>query len=243
VAGGLFGAASLSTREPAEPEVALKLSGYLGNWDAAIFASRGYYRAPAPLNNVAVNNVARNDVARNKVSGTMGEYPRLNTLGASLSGPLAGGVLNLETGFYHSVDDPGGDNPVIENGQLRFLVGYSRQLGKETQIGVQAYAEWMQDYNDYKRNLSGVSVPREQLRTVATMRFTQQYLYQALTLNLFAYWGAAENDSYVIPSLRYAFNDYLWAEVGANIFSGSRRGMFGTLADNDNIYLTVRCSF
>jgi len=126
VAGGLFGAASLSTREPAEPEVALKLSGYLGNWDAAIFASRGYYRAPAPLNNVAVNNVARNDVARNKVSG-----------------PLAGGVLNLETGFYHSVDDPGGDNPVIENDQLRFLVGYSRQLGKETQIGVQAYAEWM----------------------------------------------------------------------------------------------------
>jgi hypothetical protein len=217
-----------SIKEPGEPEIALKLSGYLGSWDAAIFASRGFYRAPALTGNSAELTA---------------EYPRLNTVGFSLSGPLAGGVLNLETGYYDSVDDSDGVKSTINNSQLRFLMGYSRQLGSETQIGIQAYAEWMQDYEDYKRNRSALTLPDKQLRTVATVRFTQQYLHQTLTLNLFAFWGAAEDDSYVIPSLRYAFNDYLWAEVGANIFSGSRHGMFGTLADNDNIYLTVRCTF
>jgi len=214
--------------EPEAPEYALKLSGYLRSWDAAVYASRGYYHAPALM---ATATVVR------------GTHPRLNTLGISLSGPVASGVLNLETGYYDSEDDGNGADPTMENSQARLLIGYTRQIGQETQIGIQAYAEWMQDYDAYKHTLPSGYARRDEVRTVATVRFTQYYLHQTLTVNLFAFLGISENDSYVIPSVRYAFSDNLWMELGANILNGSRSGMFGTLGDNDNAYVTMRYAF
>lgn len=214
--------------EPAGLEIALKLSASLGGWDSAIYASRGYYHVPALTETTT------------EVHGT---YPRLNTLGASLSGAFASGVLNLEAAYYDSRDDRDGDDPAIENSQARFLIGYSRQVGQDTTLGVQVYAERMRDYDAYKRNLPAGFAQRDEVRTVATMRFTQHYLHQTLTFNLFAFVGLSEDDSYVIPSLRYALNDNVWAELGANIFNGSRSGMFGALGDNDNVYLSVRYAF
>jgi hypothetical protein len=152
-------------------------------------------------------------------------------------------VLNLEAGYYDSEEDRDGDDPFIENSQLRFLAGYSRQVGQDTTIGVQGFTEWMEDYGAYKRTLPASFHRRDRVRTVATLRFTQRYFHQTLTFNVFAFWGISDDDSYVIPSIRYAFNDALWAELGANVFSGSRNGMFGALGDNDNIYLTMRYAF
>jgi hypothetical protein len=62
-------------------------------------------------------------------------------------------------------------------------------------------------------------------------------------LSFFAFLGLSEKDRYLIPSLRYAFSDNLWTEVGANLFGGGRNGMFGSMRDNSNVYLTVRYSF
>lgn len=215
-------------KEPEKQEIALKLSANLRGWDAAVYTSRGYYRTPA-LTETATE--------------IRGIHPQLNTLGSSLSGKFAKGVLNLEVGYYDSVDDRGGNKSAIENSQARFLVGYSRQVGKETQIGFQVYAEWMQDYDAYTLSLPTGFSQRDEVRTVMTMRFTQYYLHQRLTFNVFAFFGTSENDRYVIPSLRYAFSDNLWGELGANIFNGSRTGMFGAQGDNDNVYLTMRYAF
>lgn len=214
--------------EPSGLEVALKLSRQLGRWDAALYASRSHYRAPALMETA---------------TEVLGAHPRLNTLGASLSGSVANGVLNLEAGYYDSEDDRDGDDPLIENSQLRFLAGYSRQVGQDTTIGVQGFTEWMEDYGAYKRTLPGGFHERDRVRTVATLRFTQRYLHQTLTFNVFAFWGISDDDSYVIPSIRYAFTDALWAELGANVFGGSREGMFGAMRDDSNVYLTVRLSF
>jgi len=218
----------LNTSEPSDPEISVRLSRYLGSWDGALYFSRTHYHAPAM-----------------RLSGgtVQAGFPRLNSVGASLSGPLWNGVLNLEAGHYESRDDLDGTDPSIENNQTRFLMGYTRQVGSDTTIGVQAYAEWMRDYSAYKRNLPAGFPQRDEVRTVATMRFTQSYLHQTLNFNLFAFIGLSDDDSYVIPSIRYAFSDNLWGEVGANIFSGSRDGMFGALGDNDNVYLSVRYAF
>ena len=84
---------------------------------------------------------------------------------------------------------------------------------------------------------------KDRLRKVATVRFTQFFAHQTITFNLFAFMGLSERDRYVIPSLRYAFSDNLRAEIGANLFSGRRDGMFGSMQDNSNVYLTVRYAF
>ncbi len=81
---------------------------------------------------------------------------------------------------------------------------------------------------------------KDRLRKVTTFRFTQLFAHQTVSFNVFAFVGLSEKDHYVIPSLRYAFSDNLWAEIGANIFGGNRNGTFGSLQDNRDVYLTVR---
>ncbi len=219
---------SAALDEPSELEAGLRVLRYFGSWDAALYLSRTHYRAPALT-----------------LTGEEwgGEFPRLNAYGASLSGPLWSGVLSLEAGYYDAVEDRKGTDPAVENSQTRLLAGYSRQIAEDTTLGVQAYAEWMHDHDAYRRTLPAGFPERDQLRTVATLRFTQYHLHQTLHLSLFAFWGVSEGDGYLIPSVRYAFSDALWGELGANLFVGGRSGQFGVLGDNDNIYATLRYAF
>ncbi len=219
---------SAALDEPSELEAGLRISRYFGSWDGAMYLSRTHYRAPA-LSQTA--------------GQWRGEFPRLNAYGASLSGPLWNGVLSLEAGYYDSAEDPDGTDPAVENSQTRLLFGYSRQIAEDTTLGVQAYAEWMHDHDAYLDTLPAGFPERDELRTVATLRFTQFHMHQTLRLGLFAFWGVSEGDGYLIPSVRYAFSDALWGEVGANVFVGERSGQFGVLGDNDNIYATLRYAF
>jgi hypothetical protein len=170
----------------------------------------------------------------------VGTHPRLNTIGASVTGPLAKGVIGLEAGYYDSREDRGGHDPSIENSQVRGLVGYSRQLWEDATLGLQLYGEWMRDYAAYRQSVSAGFPVKDRVRKVATVRFTQLFAHQTVTFNVFAFLGLSEKDRYIISSLRYAFSDNLWAEVGANLFGGNRDGMFGSLRGNSNVYLTVR---
>lgn len=209
-------------------EISGRISGYLHNWELAAYVSRTHFRSPAWR------------VTGAEIAGT---YPRLNTVGASLTGTLGKGVLSLEAGHYESTQDRDGRDPAIENSQFRGLIGYSRQLWEDATLGLQLYGEGMHDYAVYRNTLPAGFPEKERVRKVATVRLTQLFAHQTVTFNLFAFVGLSEKDRYVIPSLRYAFSDDLWAEVGANLFGGKRSGMFGSMQDNSNIYLTVRYAF
>jgi hypothetical protein len=152
-------------------------------------------------------------------------------------------VLNLEAGYYDSPHDRDGRDPSIENSQFKGLVGYSRQLWEDATLGLQLYGEWMRSYAAYRETLTASFPLKDRLRKVATARFAQLFAHQTVTFNLFAFVGLSEEDRYVIPSLRYAFSDNLWAEVGANLFAGKRSGTFGSMQDSSNVYLTVRYAF
>jgi len=208
-----------------ELEISGLVFGYFDNWELAGYTSRTHYHSQA-------RRVTAGEI--------VGAYPRLNTLGASLTGPAGKGVLSLEAGYYDSPQDRDGRDPSVENSQFRGLVGYSRQVWDDTTLGLQLYGEWMRDYSAYRETLPAGFPVKDRLRTVTTLRFTQLFAHQTVTFNVFAFVGLSEKDHYIIPSLRYAFSDKLWAEIGANVFGGNRNGTFGSLRDNRNVYLTVR---
>lgn len=220
------------TREPGndlgDVEISGRVSAYLANWELAGYVSRTHYRSPA---------------WRATGSEIVGNYPRLNTAGAGLTGPIGKGVVSLEAGYYDSPQDRDGRDPSVENSQFRGLVGYSQQLWEDATLGLQLYGERMRDYAAYRDTLPASFPPKDRLRKVATVRFTQFFAHQTVTFNLFTFLGLSEKDRYVIPSLRYAFSDNLWAEIGGNLFAGRRNGMFGSMHDNSNVYLTARYAF
>ena len=214
-------------------EVSAKVSRYVSDWEIAAYASRTFYRVPAmQLQDSATPMEVRLF------------FPRLNTFGASATGSLSGGVLSLETAYYDSPEDRGGEEPDIPNSEFRSLIGYSHPLWPDATLGLQGFAEWMQDHDAYIAGLAPGYPGRDEIRTTVTLRFTQRLLYQTLTCNVFVFWGISERDAYLIPSVRYAFTDALWGEVGGNVFlAPDEHTMFGRFSRNDNVYLTLRYSF
>ncbi len=106
-----------------DDELALRLYRNIAGWEGALYGYRGYWKSPAG-----------DDPAAGKAT-----FPRLGVYGGSLRGTAAGGIGNLEFGFYDSEEDRSGSDPLVRNSELRFLAGYEREIAAEFTAGVQYY--------------------------------------------------------------------------------------------------------
>jgi hypothetical protein len=215
------------------PEVALRLYRRIGNFDASVYAYRGYWRSPgqAPDDFDAPTQVTH-------------FFPALSVYGFSAQGQAMGGVLSLESGYYDSRDDKAGNDPEIANSEVRFLVGYQKQLSQDFTVGVQYYAEVMMDFDSYEQALPDNGAARTKYRDVVTLRLTRRLKHQTWTLSLFAFYSPGEQDYLLQPKIDYKISDAFSATLGANIFGGKHQTTFlGQFDRNDNLYLTLRYDF
>ncbi|MBI5189976.1 MAG: hypothetical protein HZA22_04830 [Nitrospirae bacterium] len=224
-------------KEPAtnleNTEVALRAYRDIAGFDAAVYFYRGFSRQPSVMPD--------NLMAPTKLTLF---FPMLSVYGASLQGRALDGVISLETGYYGSRQDGSGTNPMMPNSQLKYLVGYQRQLWEDFSIGMQYYGEYMLDYAEYRDTLPA-GFPREsELHQLASVRLTQFLSHQTLRLSLFAFYSPSEDDYMLNPEVKYNFSDHVWAALGANVFGGRKRtSQFGQLESDDNIYAQLRYEF
>jgi hypothetical protein len=210
-----------------DDEIALRLYKNINNYEYAAYAYRGYWKSPGGLNSTM----------------TKATFPDLNVYGASVRGNVGKGIGNFEFGYYESEDDQSGRNGRINNSELRFLVGYTQDIGKDFTLGLQYYVEHMMDYGAY-RNSMPVGLNRDEDRHLITVRLTKLLMNQNLRCSLFTYFSPSDKDVYMRPNINYKANDNLTLEGGANIFFGDYPNTFFAQFENDtNIYAAVRYSF
>lgn len=227
---GLPVAESGPDRTVGNTEVAARVYGYLGGFDVAAYAYRGFWGSPPGM---------RPDAER-----VTWFYPELSVYGGSIQGAFASGVLSGEVGFYDSREDPGGRDPSIENSQARLLVGFQRAFGSDLTLGGQYSAERMLDHAAYRATLPGGFPERVRTRHNVTARVTRTFNYQTSQVSVFAWVSPNDEDFYVNPEVRHSVADEAWVAVGANLFGGSRpHTFFGQFDRNDNLYATVRYTF
>jgi hypothetical protein len=211
-----------------EDETALRLYRTIHNYELALYGYWGYWKSPAGYNPTLTQAI----------------FPALYVYGASARGTIGKGIGNVELGYYDSVDDPDGDNPLIDNSQMRYLVGYTQELAPNFTAGVQYYVEQMLDYHGYRTHLFPGAAARDEFRHVITLRLTQLLMNQNLTLSFFTFYSPSDNDAYLRPSATYKASDNLSLEVGSNIFVGQESYTFFSQFHNDtNIYTGIRYSF
>jgi len=192
-----------------DDEVHLRLFRNVGSYELAAYGYRGFWKAPQGYSMIAGKFT----------------FPRLDAYGASARGPVAGGIGNVELGYYDSRDDPTGSNPFVPNGQVRALVGYSRDLPQLTQdftIGVQYYLEHTLDYGAMKKTWPKGSPLPDRDHHVLTLRLTKLMMNQDLTLSMFTFWSPSDRDAYLRPHATYKITDRWVVDAGANIFFGTR---------------------
>ena len=209
-----------------DSELAARLYKNINNYEFALYGYRGYWKSPGG------QNIASQAI-----------FPDLNVYGASIRGAIGKGIGNLEVGYYESADDLSGKNNLIDNSQMRYLVGYTQEIARDFTAGLQYYVEQMLDYSQYKSNL--ISGPaQDRGRHLITLRLTKLLMNQNLRCSLFTYFSPSDKDVHMRPNINYKLNDNLALEIGGNIFFGDYPNtFFGQFQNNTNVYAGLRYSF
>ncbi len=220
-------------RTPTNNEYVLRLSKRFGGYDFAFYAYRGFWRTPAPQ--------LDNPLAPMRVTWF---YPRLDTFGLSAQGAALGGIISFETGYYDSLKDKAGSDPLFPNSEWRFLTNYQRDLGNELSVSIQLYGDLMAGYSDYQDSLPVGSPKKKRFRSFFSNRFTKWLNYHAWMLSLFTAYGIAENDYYIKPEIVYKSSDKLSYFLNANVFGGEKTTtFFGQFQKNDNVSFGIRMDY
>jgi hypothetical protein len=211
-----------------DSEIAGRLYKNIENYELAFYGYHGYWKSPGGQT----------------ATMTQAIFPDLNVYGTSLRGAVGKGIGNVEFGYYESADDRSGRNALINNSEMRYLMGYTREIGKDLTMGVQYYLEQMLDYGRYKNSLAAGATSRDEYRHLITLRLTKLLMNQNLRCSLFTYYSPSDEDVYMRPSINYKVSDSLTVETGANVFFGDHpHTFFGQFQNNANIYAGMRYSF
>lgn len=214
-----------------DSEYALRLSKIINGNEFALYGYHGFWKTPEGVDQSDPNHIKL-------------IYPRLSVYGASVRGMIFTGIGNIELGYYDSRSDRSGTNHNIRNSEIRLLVGYEQELGRDFTGGIQYYLEWMEDYDQYQQNLPAVSKKRDEYRHLLAVRLTKLLMQQNFTLSLFTYYSPSDHDAYLRPKASYKITDRITADIGGNIFLGSDdHTFFGQFQNNTNIYTGLRASF
>jgi len=210
-------------------QYALRIYRTFGSTEGALYYYRGFDPAPRSYLDEAARQLF---------------YERLDAYGASVRGPFAGGIGNLEMGYYRSRQDDDGNNRLIENSMLKWLAGYEKDLGNDLKIGVQYLFEQKLDYAQYQSALLPNDYYWDEYRHLLTQRITKLYKNQTVMLGLFNFWSPSDKDGYLRASCAYDISDQWKLTLGLNVPWGED-GItdFGMMQKNKNAFARVRYSF
>ena len=207
-------------------EIAARLYKNIDKYELAIYGYQGYWKSPGGQ------------------IGTQVTFPDLNVYGTSIRGVVGKGIGNVEIGYYESAEDESGRNSMINNSEMRYLVGYTQEIGRDFTLGLQYYIEHLQDFYQYKANLPAGQPARDEFRHLTTVRLTKLLMNQDLRLSLFTYFSPSDKDVYMRPIINYKVDDNLAIETGANVFFGDYpQTFFSQFQNNTNIYMGFRYNF
>ncbi len=210
-------------------ELALRLYGLVGAREWALYGYRGFFGQPTAF-----------DAARG-----VNTFARLNSLGASLRAPLAGGIYHLEAAWYDSADDRDGDDPNVPNSELRLLGGFERELVTNLTASTQYYLEWRQDYDAFAANYPFDPADRpDEVRHVVSLRLNYAMWRDNLILGVMTFYSPSDDDAFLRPTARWRYSDRLEFNAGANLFVGEQDHTFyGQFEENSNLFLRARYRF
>lgn len=209
-----------------DDEIAVRLYKNIRNYELALYGYHGFWKNPG-----------------GQAPSGAAIFPRLSVFGASVRGQAGPGIGNIEFAYYDSLEDKNGRDPFVSNSEIRYLLGYAQEIGKDFNASLQYYIEQMLDYGAYRRTLPA-GPARDHFRQVITLQLTKLVMNQNLRLSLSGYYSPTDVDAYIRPNAHYRYSDHISFELGANVFLGKDRyTFFGQYEYNTNVYTAVRYSF
>lgn len=166
------------------------------------------------------------------------EHHRLYVAGGSFTSTLKSFVVRGEAAYYNGkyfqTGDPMAAGALTQKNYLHYVVGLDYGIGN-LKLSAQFIQKYILDYNDF--------IEEEEFGNTMTFLARYDAMRETLHLELFSYVGLNYGDALIRPKVTYDFSDSFNILLGANIFVGDERGMFGRYADNSMIYTKIKYNF
>ena len=226
-ATGQARSAPIPLKRSNDPEAALRLYRTFGSVEAAAYGFWGRWKSPAGTDPVTGRAI----------------FPDLSVWGASLRGPVLGGIANVEFGYLDSRDDRAGTDPFTANSEWRAMAGFEREILPETTLGVQYSTTFVQNHSALRAGLPAGAVDPGRRRDVATLRLTRLLLNQTLTASGFLFHSPTHGDGYLRLGLDYQVDDNWSAGFAGSAFYGDADTPFGQFRRASSLTAHLRYGF
>lgn len=210
-----------------DDEWAFRIKKTFSGISLALYGYDGFYKAPAAFD----------------VDNLKFRFAQMSSIGLSAESQLLNGIGKFEIGYLRS-EDAEGDDPLVNNSQLRFLLGYNRDFKNDWKASMQYYHESLLQYDKLPPNVTGFYKRPLQRLHLFTFNISKMLDQQKWNLSLFTFYNMSQSDFYFRPDISYKITDVWKLQLGGNIFSGSGSPTYWSqFRHNTNLYIALRWSY
>jgi Protein of unknown function (DUF1302) len=221
----------------ARSEGGFRLSVLAGGWDTSLI-----YYDEADKNPVffqrRVPQFRRPDVIELEP-----RHARLHVVGATLAKSLEPVVLRSEValamGKRYVTTDPRDGDGLVRRDTLDYLIGVDYTIAEAVDVGLQLGQKILMGP---ATNVAGAGV-EARVTTSATLRVATGFLANTLSPTLLFVVNANRADYRVSVKIDYAVTGALTLSIGADVFEGPRRTLYGQFDGNDRVFVTTTWRF
>jgi hypothetical protein len=212
----------------ADSDAGLRLSAFVGGWDLTLNYFYHYHDAPVLFR---IGTAQGQEAIRPT-------YKRNHLIGGTFSNAFGDltlrGELAYNTDTYH-VSQSNKENYVSESPELASVLGLDWQVSADILWSAQWFQSYLFDHES--------ATVRDRTEQVASLLFQYDFDNASWRLHLLGLYSLNDEDALVQAKLSHWLRSNLEVWVGTDLFSGTRRGVFGEFRDNNRMLVGFEYGF
>ncbi len=203
-----------------DADAGARLSAFLGGWDVSLNYLYHYQDQPVLYQ------------LRDESGITLAPaYERTHLLGGSFSNVFGDTTFRAELGYssdrFFLSDDGNDSDGIVSSGEISYVLGLDYQGWRDWFVSAQIFQSIVTD--------DGGSLVRDSVDTTATFLARRYFLNESVQAEALFIQSLNNDDGVLQASLEYEWSSNIRINIGADIFFGSSKGLFGQFKEKDRV--------
>ncbi len=218
-------------RVPDDPlkdsELGLRYTAFAGGWDITLNYLYHYNDVPVLFRDLDGTTLTLRP-----------EYKRSHLLGGTLSNAFGDLTLRAELGLNSDSYFISGDlsrRGIARSAELSSVIGLDWHGFSDTLLSGQWFQSYLPDYDS--------DIVRDRSEHTLSLLYERTFANDTWTFRTLALHSLNEGDGLIRPKLSYNIESNLNIWLGADLFYGSREGLYGQFRDNDRLLIGLELGF
>lgn len=210
-----------------DADYGVRLSSFVGGWDLTFNYLYHYNDTPVLFRALIL--------APQPTVTVTPRYERSHLLGSTFSNAFGDFVLRGEVGYstdrYFLTNDANDSNGVIKSDEFAYVLGLDWSGINDTFLSAQLFQSHLLDEEP--------AVVRDKTDTTVTFLARRDFMNDTLIADVLWLHNFNNDDGLIRPKISYEWKDDVTIWLGADIFYGDEKGLFGQFDQNDRLVVGV----